>query len=72
MVPNCSAYFCLGLLERSQDNSEAAEGHFFEAQNTWLKENQTRQHPFNAGIMYKIGVCCLDQGKVEASMYVDS
>lgn len=26
--------------------------------------------PFNAGCIYKTGVVCLDQGKVEAAMYV--
>lgn len=40
-----------------------------EAQNTWLRSDQTRLHPFNASILYKLGACCLDQGKVEASMY---
>lgn len=39
-----------------------------EAQNAWLGGDQTRLHPFNAGILYNIGACCLDQGKIEASM----
>lgn len=41
-----------------------------EAQNMWFKGDQTRFHPFNAGCIYKTGVVCLDQGKVEAAMYV--
>lgn len=36
----------------------------------WLKGDQTRLHPFNAGCIYKTGVVCLDQGKVEAAVYV--
>lgn len=36
----------------------------------WFKGDQTRFHPFNAGCIYKTGVVCLDQGKVEAAVYV--
>jgi hypothetical protein len=56
------------MLERRQQNFESAEAHFIEAQNSWLKGDQTRLHPFNGGCMYKIGACSLDQGKVEAAM----
>jgi hypothetical protein len=66
-----SAYFVLGLLERRRNRPEAAEASFIEAQNLWLKGDQTRLHPFNAGCLYKTGVVCLDQGKVEAAVYVD-
>lgn len=41
-----------------------------EAQNLWFKGDQIRLHLFNAGCIYKTGVVCLDQGKVEAAMYV--
>ncbi|KAK6507665.1 hypothetical protein TWF481_006087 [Arthrobotrys musiformis] len=61
-------YFALGVLERRERNSEVAEAHFIEAQNLWLKGDQTRLHPFNGGCMYKMGVCCLEQGKVEAAI----
>ncbi|KID94052.1 pfs domain-containing protein, partial [Metarhizium majus ARSEF 297] len=62
------AYFVQGTMERRQRKFEAAEAHFIEAQNSWLKGDQVRIHPFNGGCMYKIGVCCLDQGKVEAAI----
>ncbi|KAH0553214.1 hypothetical protein GP486_006614, partial [Trichoglossum hirsutum] len=62
------AYFVQGTLERRQCKFESAEAHFIEAQNSWLEGDQTRLHPFNGGCMYKIGACCLDQGKVEAAI----
>ncbi|KAM0511973.1 hypothetical protein ACHAPE_009329 [Trichoderma viride] len=34
----------------------------------WFKGDQIRLHPFNAGCIYKTGVVCLDQGKVEAAI----
>ncbi|OBT61237.1 hypothetical protein VE03_09669 [Pseudogymnoascus sp. 23342-1-I1] len=61
------AYFVLGILERREGRSELAEANFMEAQNLWRKGDQTRLHPFNGGCLYKIGVVCLDQGKVEAA-----
>ncbi|KAK8022424.1 hypothetical protein PG993_013191 [Apiospora rasikravindrae] len=63
-----SAYYWQGTLSRSRGRFEDAETHFLEAQNAWLMGDQTRVHPFNASIMYNIGACCLDQGKVEASI----
>ncbi|KAI0384927.1 hypothetical protein F5Y04DRAFT_276993 [Hypomontagnella monticulosa] len=61
-------YFGLATLERRQKKFESAEAHYMDAQNVWLKGDQTRLHPFNGACMYKIGVCCLDQGKVEAAI----
>ncbi|GAW14062.1 hypothetical protein ANO14919_034540 [Xylariales sp. No.14919] len=63
-----SAYFVFGVLERRRKRSEAAEANFMEAQNMWFKGDQTRLHPFNAGCIYKTGVVCLEQGKVEAAI----
>lgn len=65
-----STYFVQGILDRRRNRPEAAEASFMEAQNMWFKGDQTRLHPFNAGCIYKTGVVCLDQGKVEAAMYV--
>ncbi|KAK1706800.1 hypothetical protein BDP67DRAFT_413557 [Colletotrichum lupini] len=62
------AFACLGTLDRHRQRFGAAEEHFMEAQNAWLRSDQTRLHPFNAGILYNIGACCLDQGKVEATI----
>ncbi|KAI0893451.1 pfs domain-containing protein [Annulohypoxylon nitens] len=62
------AHFCIGTLERHRRRFDSAEAQYMEAQNTWLGHDQTRFHPFNASILYKIGACCLDQGKVEASI----
>lgn len=42
------------------------------AQNMWTKGDQTRLHPFNGTCLYKTGLVCLDQGKVEAAVCVDS
>ncbi|TEY42388.1 hypothetical protein BOTCAL_0391g00040 [Botryotinia calthae] len=64
----CSTYFVLGILERQQNRYEAAEASFIEAQNLWLKGDQTKFHPFNGGCIYNTGVVCLDQGKVEAAV----
>ncbi|CAI6073766.1 unnamed protein product [Clonostachys chloroleuca] len=63
-----NAYFFLGVLYRRRQQPESAEDLFIQAQNTWREGDQTRVHPFNAGILYNIGACCLDQGKVEASI----
>lgn len=38
----------------------------------WTKGDQTRLHPFNGTCLYKTGLVCLDQGKVEAAVCVDS
>ncbi|EHK22215.1 uncharacterized protein TRIVIDRAFT_191059 [Trichoderma virens Gv29-8] len=62
------AYFVQGILERRGNRPEAAEASFMEAQNMWSKGDQGRFHPFNAGCIYKTGVVCLDQGKVEAAI----
>lgn len=63
-----SGLFALATMERHQHNFESAEAHFIEAQNAWLKGDHTRLHPFNGGCMYRMGTCCLDQGKTEAAM----
>lgn len=57
-----------GTLERRKKQYEAAEASFKEAQSTWIKGDQARLHPFNAGCVYKMGAVCLDQGKAEAAM----
>ncbi|KAM0666628.1 hypothetical protein ACQRIU_004483 [Beauveria bassiana] len=62
------AYYVKGTLERKTDRLEAAEASFIEAQNLWTRGDQTRLHPFHAGCIYKTGVTCLDQGKVEAAV----
>ncbi|UKZ73821.1 hypothetical protein TrVFT333_001474 [Trichoderma virens FT-333] len=62
------AYFVQGILERRRNRPAAAEASFMEAQNMWSKGGQARFHPFNAGCIYKTGVVCLDQGKVEAAI----
>jgi hypothetical protein len=56
------------MIDRREGLLEAAEAHFIDAQNIWLQGDNTRHHPFNGGCMYKIGVCCLDQGKTEAAV----
>lgn len=38
----------------------------------WTKGDQTRLHPFNGTCLYKTGFVCLDQGKVEAAVCVNS
>ncbi|KAI0119400.1 hypothetical protein F4814DRAFT_238578 [Daldinia grandis] len=38
---------------------ESAEGHLIEALNAWMRGDNNRLHQFNAGILYKIGACCL-------------
>ncbi|KAK1826926.1 NB-ARC [Podospora conica] len=62
------AHFVQGLLHRRAKKPEAAKASFMEAQNMWLKGDQTRLHPFYAGCLYKTGVVCLDQGKVDAAV----
>ncbi|KAL7929497.1 P-loop containing nucleoside triphosphate hydrolase protein [Trichoderma chlorosporum] len=62
------AYFVQGTLDRRRNKPETAEANFMEAQNMWCKGDQTRFHPFNGGCIYKTGVVCLDQGKVEAAI----
>ncbi|KAK0747419.1 pfs domain-containing protein [Apiosordaria backusii] len=61
-------YFVQGVLHKHQREFESAERYFIEAQNAWLKGNQTRNHPFNGGCMYNIAASCLGQGKVEAAI----
>lgn len=65
---NHSSFFTLATLNRRQRMFEAAEAQYTEAQNAWLKGDQARIHPFYAACLYKIGACCLDQGKVEGAM----
>ncbi|KAH8703633.1 pfs domain-containing protein [Talaromyces proteolyticus] len=62
------AYFVLGKLERRQRNFQTAEEHFLKAHNSWVEGDRKRAHPFVGGCMYKIGACCLDQGKVQAAI----
>ncbi|KAM7213095.1 hypothetical protein V8F06_011518 [Rhypophila decipiens] len=62
------AHFCFGGLDQCRKRYESAEAHFIEAQNAWMKGNETKTHPFNAGILYNIGTSCLYQGKVEAAI----
>jgi hypothetical protein len=65
-----SAYFAQGVLLHREKHSAAAEASFLEARTLWLKGDQTQQHPFHAGCLYKLGLVCLEQGKREESMYV--
>lgn len=58
----------MGVYHHSLEQFQLAEKHFLQAQNTWLKGDQTRLHPFNGGCMYRIGLSCLCQGKIEAAM----
>jgi hypothetical protein len=55
-------------MNRRLHHFEVAEANFMVAQNIWIQGDQTRAHPFYAACLYKIGACCLDQGKVEAAM----
>lgn len=68
LTSNLSGYFVQGVLHKCQRELEAAERYFIEAQNAWLKGDQGRNHPFNGGCMFNMGVSCLGQGKVEAAM----
>ncbi|KAI1737183.1 hypothetical protein F4680DRAFT_460693 [Xylaria scruposa] len=61
-------HFALGSIDRHDKMLEAAEAHFMEAQNLWLKGDHLRTDPFNAACMYRLGCTALDQGKVEASV----
>ncbi|KAI0542140.1 NB-ARC and TPR domain protein [Xylaria digitata] len=61
-------HFALGSIDRYDGMLEAAEVHFLEAQNLWLKGDQLRTDPFNAACMYRLGCTALDQGKVEAAV----
>ena len=63
-----STHFALGNLDRHDRKYEAAEAHFMEAQNAWLKGDQLRTAPFNAACMYRLGCAALDQGKLEAAV----
>ncbi|KAJ2979535.1 hypothetical protein NUW58_g7177 [Xylaria curta] len=62
------ALFAQATMYRRLHKFETAEAYFMEAQVIWIKGDQTRAHPFYAACLYKIGACCLDQGKVEASI----
>lgn len=63
-----SAFFVNGTLKGFQGRREEAEMSFIEAHNTWIEGDQPELHPFNGGCLFRIGVCCLDQGKVDAAM----
>lgn len=63
----CSAYFVQGTLEQRQKYSISAEESFRKAASSWMKDDK-RLHPFYGGCMYKIGACCLEQGKTEEAM----
>ncbi|KAI0437937.1 hypothetical protein F4803DRAFT_536882 [Xylaria telfairii] len=62
------ALFAQASMNRRLHHFEISEANFMEAQNIWIKGDQTRAHPFFAACQYKIGACCLDQGKVEAAI----
>ncbi|KAH8423758.1 tetratricopeptide repeat protein [Aspergillus melleus] len=62
------AYFALATLEQRERNFEMAELYFITAKRSWLSDEQSRLHPFHGGCLYKIGACCLDQGKVQAAI----
>ncbi|PVH86783.1 NB-ARC and TPR domain protein [Cadophora sp. DSE1049] len=62
------AHFGLGLVDRHNIDFESAETHFLEAQNLWLKGDQMRTNPFNAGCMYRLGCVAMDRGKVESAV----
>ncbi|OAQ97307.1 hypothetical protein LLEC1_00074, partial [Akanthomyces lecanii] len=62
------AYFVHATIQRKANRLEAAEASFIEAQNLWLRGDHTKLHPFYAGCIYKTGVVCLDQGKIEAAV----
>ncbi|KAJ6084951.1 hypothetical protein N7499_004580 [Penicillium canescens] len=62
------AYFVLAMISKREGNLENAEAQFIDSQNVWLLGDHTRRHPFNGGCLYKIGLCCLDQGKTEAAV----
>lgn len=47
-----------------------AETCFMQAQNLWLSQDKARTSYFNGACMYRVGCCALDQGNVEAAMYV--
>ncbi|KAK2595619.1 hypothetical protein QQS21_006666 [Conoideocrella luteorostrata] len=69
---NPKARQCLDTtLSRRHKKYDVAETHYKKAQSAWLKGDKTRIHPFNAACLYKIGACCLDQGKVEEAIAVE-
>jgi hypothetical protein len=55
-------------MSRRQRNYQSAEASFREADISWMKGDEKRLHPFYGACIYKIGVCCLDQGKVPEAM----
>ncbi|KAK8013187.1 NB-ARC and TPR domain protein [Apiospora marii] len=60
--------FVQGVMTWQQNDFAAAEELFIKTQNTWLKAGEKgRLHPFNGGCMYRIGMCCLKQGKIQAA-----
>lgn len=63
----CSTYFAQGTLEQRQEDYESAEKSFRKAGSSWIKDDKNL-HPFYGGCMYKIGLCCLKQGKTEEAM----
>lgn len=65
-LPN-SSHFAQETLNRQLNKPEDAESNFMEAQNLWMRGDQTRLHPYYAGCVYMTAVVCLRQGKVEAA-----
>ncbi len=65
-----SVHYALGNVDRSDGEYDAAESHFMEAQNLWLKGDQMRSDPFNGSCMYRLGCVALNKGSVEAAVYV--
>lgn len=63
-----STHFGLGTVDRRERKYAAAETHFMEAQNLWLKGDQMRSDPFNGACMYRLGCTALDRGELEAAM----
>ncbi|KAH6621474.1 Tetratricopeptide-like helical [Chaetomium sp. MPI-SDFR-AT-0129] len=61
-------YFVQAVLHKRQQEHEVAERYFIEARRAWLKGDQGRNHPFNGGCMFNMGVSCLGQGKIEAAI----
>ncbi|KAH8161060.1 hypothetical protein CIB48_g7180 [Xylaria polymorpha] len=68
IMPGVYDRFAQPSMNRRLHYFEVSEANFMEAQNIWIKGDQTRAHPFYAACLYKIGAYCLDQGKVEAAI----
>lgn len=62
--------FALGRNLMFQHDYEAAQGLFMEANEFWLKGDQSRASDFYGGVIYRIGCCALLQGDVDSALYV--